>query len=92
MANLGARGEESVNASVNTLLKRAWGHSPEAAKLSRNIAVALQQWPNKTDAGKACERRYLLHDIDALSEMMRPPAALAAEPCRETSLVIGERS
>ena len=55
---------------VDTLLERAWGHSPEAARKARQIAVALQQWPKKTDAGKACERPLLLKDIDDLSAML----------------------
>lgn len=56
--------------TIEALIERAWGHSEEAARKARQIAVALQQWPNKTDAGKACERPLLLKDIDALSAMM----------------------
>ena len=55
---------------IDGLLTHAFGHSDTAARQARKIAVALQQWPNKTEANQAYERPLLLKDIDALSEMM----------------------
>lgn len=53
------------------LLAMAFAHSPEAARKARHLAVALQQWPNKTEAGKAHERLKIREDMQALSAMMR---------------------
>lgn len=56
--------------TVADLLRVAWGHSPEAAKLARNIAVAMEQWPKKTPLDRPRERQKIEQDIHALSEMM----------------------
>ena len=55
---------------IDAMLGIAFGHSDTAARKARLIAVALQQWPKKTEAGKADERRKIREDMQALSEMM----------------------
>lgn len=70
VANLGARGEESVNASVGALLAFAFAHSDKAARKARLIATALDQWSRKTEANQAHERPLLLKDMDDLSAML----------------------
>lgn len=55
---------------VDALLARAFAHSPEAARRARLVAVAIDQWPNKTPLDQPRELAKIDQDVSALSEMM----------------------
>ena len=55
---------------IDALLARAFGHSEAAARKARLIAVAVNQWPNKSPLDRPRERERIERDLADLSEMM----------------------
>jgi hypothetical protein len=56
--------------AIDTLLQLAWGHSPEAARKSRLIEVAIQQWDKKAPLDRPRERQKIEQDLQDLAGML----------------------